>query len=72
MKGARNAHEGKKDPADRPSRLWRYGTYARLCHSESALHVGILTDTFETQIRDGLKNEFKKQYYTEAIKNIIY
>ena len=36
------------------------------------VYTGILTDTFETQIRDGLEAEFKRQYYTEAIKNIIY
>ena len=31
-----------------------------------------LKTTFETQIRDGLEAEFKKQYYEGAIKNIIY
>ena len=36
------------------------------------VYEGILTDTFETQIHDGLKANFKTQFYTEFIKNVIY
>ena len=38
----------------------------------TAVYEQILTDTFETQIRDGLEANFKTQYYTEFIKNVIY
>ena len=36
------------------------------------VYTEILTNTFRQQIRDGLKENVKVQYYTEAIKNVIY
>ncbi|MGM9602729.1 MAG: hypothetical protein ACI3W5_14250, partial [Faecousia sp.] len=36
------------------------------------VYTEILTNTFRQQIRDGLKESVKVQYYTEAIKNVIY
>ena len=65
-------NSGKENPPMVAKNPVKHEHYDGVLATMTKVYEEILTNTFVTQIKDGLEAEFKKQYYTEAIKNVIY